>query len=189
MRSGEAPWVPSVLPIPETGDPSAIGRADLLCISAMRVLVLYESRRGFTLTVARVIRDELRTRGIAASAAALRTVDVGTIAAADAFVVGSWTEGKIIIGVGPAEGALDGIESLPRLDGRPAAVFCTYDFAPRGTLTTLASRLIGRGALVEVGGRFRNGILARIRTKSLAKVPAFVDEALAAFARSSAATG
>jgi len=155
----------------------------------MRVLVLYESRRGFTLTVARAIRDDLRRRGVAASAAAFGNVDVGTIAAADAFVVGSWTAGKIVVGVGPADGALEGIESLPRLANRPAAVFCTYDFAPRGTLTTLASRLIGRGAVVEVGGGFRNGILARIRAKSLAKVPGFVDEALAAFDRSSAAPG
>ena len=149
---------------------------------AMRVLVLYETRRGFTLTVARAIRDEVRARGIDASAAALGTVDEGTVAAADAFFVGSWTAGKIVVGVGPAETALEGVEGLPRLVGRPAAVFCTFHVAPGGTLETLASRLIGRGAVVEVGGAFRNGRAGR-RRKSLAKVPAFVDEALASFAR------
>ena len=155
----------------------------------MRILVLYETRRGFTLTVARAIRDELRSRGIDATAAPVGTVDEGTVAAADAFIVGSWTAGKVVAGVGPAEGALQGIEALPRLGGRPAAVFCTFDVAPRGTLSTLASRLIGRGAVVDVGGAFRNGPLARIGTKSLTKIPAFVDEVLAAFARVAAATG
>ena len=149
----------------------------------MRVVILYESRRGFTLSVARAIRDDLRTRGIPATAAAISTVDEGTLAAADAFIIGSWTAGKIVVGVGPAEGALRAIEALPGLDRRPAAVFCTYDFAPRRTLSTLASRLIGRDAVVEVGGAFRNGPLARIRAKSLRKVPAFVDEALSAFVR------
>jgi menaquinone-dependent protoporphyrinogen IX oxidase len=32
----------------------------------MRVLILYESRRGFTLTVARAIRDEVQLRGLLA---------------------------------------------------------------------------------------------------------------------------
>jgi len=152
----------------------------------MRVVILYETRRGFTLTVARAIRDDLRGRGIDATAAPIRTVDEGTLAAADAFIVGSWTAGKIVAGVGPPVEALAAIEALPRLGNRPAAVFCTFDVAPRGTLTTLASRLVGRGAQVDVGGAFRNGPFARIRTKSLKKVPVFVDEVLAAFARAAA---
>ena len=155
----------------------------------MRVLVLYETRRGFTLTVARAIRDDVRARGLDATTAALGTVDEGTLAAADAFVVGSWTAGKILAGVGPPRQALEGIEALPRLGRRPAAVFCTFGVAPRGTLTTLASRLIGRGAVVDVGGAFRNGPLARMREKSLTKVPAFVDEALAAFDRAASPAG
>jgi len=162
---------------------------DLLEIAPMRVLVLYETRKGFTLTVARAIRDDLRARGHQASASAIQTVDEGTLAAADALIVGSWTAGKIIVGVGPANGALDGIEALPRLGGRPAAVFCTFDVAPRGTVTTLASRLIGRGAVVEIGGEFRNGFLARTTRKSLRKVPAFVDESLASFERVAANAG
>jgi flavorubredoxin len=155
---------------------------------AMRVLVLYETHHGYTLTVARAIRDDIRARGLDATTAAIRTVDAGTVAAADALVVGSWTAGKIVIGVGPPAEARDAIERLPRLDGRPAAVFCTYGVAPRGTLTTLASRLIGRGATVEVGGAFRNGLLARTGRTSLRKVPTFVDEALASFDRAASPT-
>jgi hypothetical protein len=149
----------------------------------MRVLILYETRRGYTLTVAQAIRDELRERDILATAAPIRGLDAGTLAAADAVIVGSWVTGKIVMGVGPAEGALEGIAQLPPLDGRPAAVFCTFDVAPRRTLSTLASRLIGRGARVEVGQTFRHGLRPSTRRKSLRHVAPFVNEALASFAR------
>src|SRR3982751_5809709 len=99
----------------------------------MRILVLYETRRGFTLTVARAIRDELRRRGVEAVAAPVQTVDTGTVNAAAALIVGAWTQGLIVFRVGPADGAVHGIRSLPDLDGRPAAVFCTCDVAPRRT--------------------------------------------------------
>lgn len=148
--------------------------------SVVNVLVLYETRRGRTLTVARAIRDDLRARGHAASAAALRGVDEGTLAAADALMVGSWTAGKIVMGVGPPREAIEGIAALPDLDGTPAAVFCTYDVAPRATLRLLADGLIARGGRVEIGEPFRGG-LARTRRRSLAKVPMFVDAALASF--------
>jgi hypothetical protein len=140
----------------------------------VRVLVLYETRRGFTLTVARAIRDEIRSRGPSATAAPIRGVDAGTVAAADAFVVGSWTQGLILAKVGPADGALEGIAALPPLGGRPAAVFCTCDVAPRGTLDILTSRLQRAGARVLVAHAFR-------RRKSLAQVPAYADLVLSEF--------
>jgi len=142
----------------------------------MRVLILYETRRGFTLTVARAIRDAFLSRGVAASTAPLRDVDAGTIAAADALIVGTWVKGAIVAGVGPAAGVEDAVAGLPLLEGRPTGVFCTCDVAPRRTLRTLASWLSLREANVLVGQVFR-------RKKSLRRVPAFVDEAMAAFAR------
>jgi flavodoxin len=145
----------------------------------MRVLILYETRRGFTLTVAQEIRDELRTRGVAAETAPVRSVDRGTVAAADALIVGSWVKGAILFGVGPAEGVREAIEALPDLDGTVAAVFCTCDVAPRSTLQTLAGWLGHRGARVLIGQTFK-------RKKSLRTVPAFMDAVLASFARTPA---
>jgi len=136
----------------------------------MRVLILYETRRGFTLTVARAIRDELQRRGILATTAPLRGVDDGTVAAADA---------PIVAGVGPALGVQEGIARLPSLEGKPAAVFCTCDVAPRNTLDVLAVWLRRRGAEVSVGETFK-------RRKSLRQVPRFVDVVLEAFARAQA---
>jgi flavodoxin len=130
----------------------------------MRVLILYESRRGTTLTVARALRDELRELGFEATAAPLRGTDPGTIAAADAFVVGTWVKGLIVAGVGPADGTEEGVRSLPPLAGKPAIVFCTCDVSPRDTLDTLTDWLQGRGA--DVRGR----IVFR-RKKSLANAP------------------
>ena len=140
----------------------------------MRVLILYESHRGFTLTVARAIRDELTSRGVAASTAPLRSVDVGTVAAAEALIVGTWVKGAIVFGVGPAAGVQEAVAALPPLEGRPTAVFCTCDVAPRGTLRTLATWLDRQGATILVGQAFR-------RKKSLRAVPAFVERTIDAF--------
>src|SRR3712207_6787106 len=134
----------------------------------MRVLVLYETRRGSTLTVARSIRDAIRSRGHAATAAPIRSVDTGTLAAADALVVGTWTQGLLLFKVAPAAGALEGIAALPSLRGRPAAVFCTCDVSPRGTLDILTSRLQRKGARVLVAHAFK-------RRKGRAQIPAYAD--------------
>ncbi len=134
----------------------------------MRVLVLYESRRGFTLTVARAMRDELRARGVEATTAPLRSVDAGTIAASDALIVGTWVTGLIVARVGPAPGTREGIDALPELGGRPAVVFCTCEVAPRATLDTVSGWLERRGADVRGRAVFR-------RKKSLANVPGVVE--------------
>lgn len=130
----------------------------------MRVLVLYESRRGFTLTVARALRDGLRAGGVEATAAPLRGVDAGTLAAADALVVGTWVKGLIVVGVGPATGTREGVEALPDLEGIPTVVFCTCEVGPRGTLATLTDWLEERGADVRGRAVFR-------RAKSLNSAP------------------
>jgi hypothetical protein len=145
----------------------------------MRILILYETRRGFTLTVAQAIRDELVARGVAAETAPIRRVDRGTVAAADALIVGSWVKGAILVGVGPADGVREAIDALPDLGGRVAAVFCTCDVAPRRTLPTLAGWLDRRGARVVLGQAFK-------RKKSLRAVPAFADAVLESFARAPA---
>jgi hypothetical protein len=137
----------------------------------MRVLILYESRRGTTLTVARAMRDALRLRDVEATTAPLRTVDAGTLAAADALIIGTWVDGKIVVGVGPAPGTREGIAALPDLAGRPTVVFCTCAVSPRHTLDTLGDWLEDRGADVRGRAVFR-------RKKSFATVPAVVDSIL-----------
>jgi hypothetical protein len=130
----------------------------------MRVLILYESRRGFTLTVARALRDELRALGTEATTAPLRSVDPGTLAASDALVVGTWVKGLVIVGVGPAHGTREGVAALPELHGRPTIVYCTCEVAPRSTLDQLTDWLDMRGADVRGRAVFK-------RKKSLRDAP------------------
>src|SRR5262245_36692366 len=117
----------------------------------MRVLILYETRRGFTLTVARALRDELRKLGTEATTAPLRSVDAGTLAVADALVVGTWVKGMVLLGVGPAHGTREAVDALPDLEGRPTVVYCTCEIMPLSTLDTLSEWLDKRGA--DVRGR------------------------------------
>src|SRR4051812_50189751 len=112
----------------------------------MRVLILYESRRGFTLTVARALRDELRTLGTEATTAPLGTVDPGTIAASDALVVGTWVKGLLIVRVGPAGGTREASDALPDLQGRPTGGYWTCELAPVSTLDRREGRLGKSGA-------------------------------------------
>ena len=128
----------------------SVGRgADLLSIRPMRVLILYESRRGFTLTVARALRDELRALGTEATTAPLRTVDAGTLAAADALVVGTWVKGLVIAGVGPANGTREAIDALPELEGgRPS---CTAPARSRPARRSTSSPIGSTGKAPTFG--------------------------------------
>lgn len=148
-------------------------------MAAMRVLVLYESRRGFTMRVAEAIRDEIRGRGVQATCAAFDSADVGTIAAADALVFGTWIQGMIVARVRPADDALRAVHRLPDLEDRPVALFCTFDVAPRGAMERFAERVAARGGRVVTSWAFKR--YHRRKARRLAAVPAFVDDALAAF--------
>lgn len=63
-------------------------------------------------------------------------------------VVGSWVDGFVVFGVGPAKAARRWIDSLPDLGGKPAGVFCSYGVSPRQTLLTMRRLLEGHGANV-----------------------------------------
>lgn len=146
----------------------------------MRVLVLYESRRGFTMRVAEAIRDEVRRRGQAATCAAFDRADAGTIAAADALVLGTWIEGMILFRVRPADDAMRAVHRLPDLGGRPVAVFCTFDVSPLGAMDRFVRRIGARGGRVVASWAFKR--YHRKRERRLAAVPAFVDHVLIAIA-------
>jgi flavodoxin I len=114
----------------------------------MRVLVAYESRGGRTAKTASAIADVLRGDGHDVVLASVTEAQPADATTADLVVVGSWTEGFIVFGVGPAKATRAWLERLPSLAGRRAAVFCTYAVHPGGTLDAMASRLTARGATV-----------------------------------------
>ena len=112
----------------------------------MKVLVAYESRGGRTKRAAEAIADAVRAAGHDVDARPLKEAGPDRIGAADLLFVGSWVEGYLLFGVGPAKAALRWVTGLPPLAGKNTAVFCTYALKPRGTLSTLGSGLKAKGA-------------------------------------------
>ncbi len=117
----------------------------------LKVLIAYDSRRGTTRAVAE--RIGLVARGTTpdvtiAPVGSLRPEDA---ASADLIFLGAWVRGLFVVGAGPSSGAMEWTATLPSLEGKLAAVFCTYDFDPKATLTKLAEPLRARGAEVLAG--------------------------------------
>ncbi|HET9060251.1 MAG TPA: hypothetical protein VFN61_10050, partial [Acidimicrobiales bacterium] len=84
----------------------------------------------------------------------LGKVQAADLARADLVVVGSWTEGLVVTRVHPAKAAVKWLERLPRMAGKPAAVFCTYAVAPKGTVTEMKAMLEAKGATVLATAAF-----------------------------------
>ena len=142
----------------------------------MRFLIAYESRGGRTGAAAEAIAAEVRAAGHEADVRPLGATDAGALDQADAVFVGTWVEGFLVVGVGPARAAREWMARLPALSGKPAAVFCTYALNPRGTLPALQSALERKGARVlasrafhrrrpaEGAGALVQQVLARLST-------------------------
>ncbi len=114
----------------------------------MNVLVAYESRGGRTRRAAEALGGAVRAQGSDVTIKALGDVTASDVAQCGALAVGTWVEGFLVVGVGPAKAALAGVARLPPLDGKRAVVFCTYGLNPRGTLATLHRALEAKGATV-----------------------------------------
>jgi hypothetical protein len=69
-------------------------------------------------------------------------------------VIGSWVEGFVVRGVGPAKAMRKWLASLPRLGGKRVAIFCTYGFSPKGTLNEMRRCLEEKGAVVVAQAAF-----------------------------------
>lgn len=122
----------------------------------MKVLVAYESRGGRTKRTAEAIADAVRAAGHEVEARPLKEAGSDQVGAADLLFVGSWVQGFLLFGVGPAKAALQWVAGLPPLAGKNTAVFCTYALNPRGTLPTLGSGMKAKGASLQGGAAFHH---------------------------------
>ncbi len=143
-----------------------------------RVLVAYESRGGRTAAAAGMVADELTARGAAVRVLPLAQVGVPELSQADLVAIGTWVEGAVVAGVGPARATRAWLRRLPRLGDLPVAVFCTYGVAPRGTLSQLRAALQGKGARVVAEGAFRGHARDPIARQAAARFAAVVGERL-----------
>ena len=128
----------------------------------MRALVIYESLTGNTRRAAQCIASELRASGAHAAACPITAIDYGALSAADLVIVGTWTDGMILVGQRP--GRAGRLRRLPVVNGKQAGVFCTYAVDAGRTVEKLMDILEGRGADV-IGGMAirRNDIEAGAR--------------------------
>ncbi len=119
-----------------------------------RVLVCYESVGGKTARAAEAIADGYSAQGVVARVLPIARVGAAELAATDMVVVGSWVEGFVVAGVGPAKGMRAWLADLPRLGGKPVGIFCTYGVSPKDTLGEMRRSFQERGAVVVAQAAF-----------------------------------
>ena len=113
----------------------------------MNVLVIYNSRDGHTQDLANRIAQTVHAQNHDVDVKSVIEVQQQAIELADMLFVGTWVHGFILFGVKPA-GADLWVPSLPSLDDKPVAIFCTYAFNPRKSLQTLGEMLENQGAMI-----------------------------------------
>ena len=119
-----------------------------------RVLVCYESIGGKTARAARAIADGYSAQGLVTRVLPIVKVGPAELAMTDMVVVGSWVEGFVVAGVGPAKAMNAWLDALPRLGGKTVAVFCTFGVSPKGTLRAMRRALEEKGAVVVAQAAF-----------------------------------
>ncbi len=115
----------------------------------MKATVVYESMTGNTATAGHLIAAGLTAAGVEAVACPITQVDLQSLSESELVVVGSWTDGFFFFGQRPGRGAR--LAQLPVIDGKKAAVFCTYAVNAGKTLPKL-SRIVTRRGGEVIGG-------------------------------------
>lgn len=145
-------------------------------LGAMKATVVYESLTGNTALAGQIIARELTAAGIETVACSITEVNLQSLSESDLVVVGSWTDGLFFFGQKPGRGAR--LATLPVIDGKKAAVYCTYAINAGKTLTKL-SRIVGlrggdviggfaikRSRIEEDASEFVDRLLAQVDTAS-----------------------
>jgi len=138
----------------------------------MDAVILYESLTGTTHRAAQLIGDGFYDHQIGTQLFNVNAVDPDAVAAADLVIVGTWTDGILIVGQKPARKKK--LKALPRLDGKACLVYCTYAIHPGNTIAKL-SKIVSE----DLGGNVMGGLTIR-RDHLEEDVDAFVAGAIAA---------
>lgn len=143
----------------------------------MQIAVVYASRTGNTRRAAELIGSAIESRGHTVSVQPVDALDFKALADADLVVLGTWVAGHFVIGQKPGDARR--LARVPKLTGKPVAIFLTYAINPGRALSKLEKALRREGADV-VGG------YAWKRTALPAGVESFVDTVLGAVKPASA---
>jgi len=116
----------------------------------MKAALLIESLTGNTQKAGDRIANDLQQVGWTITGVSrVKVPDFGSIQDADMIIVGTWVHGLFVVGQAPW--GLGAISHLPAMQGKKAAVFCTFALSPGTTLDKLTSAVSLLGAEV-IGG-------------------------------------
>ena len=127
----------------------------------MKVAIVFDSQTGTTRAAAEAMAELVRSAGHLCTVGSVQDADPATVSAADAICVGSWCKGLFFVGQHATEATMNFIDGLDNLDGKPAAVFCTYKTAAGGMLPKMATRMESRGANVTGSFKSRGPVAAK----------------------------
>jgi len=116
----------------------------------VEAVVIYESLTGNTAKAGRAIAAALTAAGLNTRAFPITAIDYQALSDAELVIVGSWTDGLIVVGQRP--GRLGRIRAMPALAGKRAVVYLTYAIDPGKALQKLSDAVAARGAEV-LGGQ------------------------------------
>lgn len=120
----------------------------------MNVAIVFDSKTGTTRAAAQEMAAIATAAGHDCTIRSVQDADPAAVSGADAICVGSWCKGLFFIGQHATEATTAFIDDLDGVDGKPAAVFCTYRTAVGQMLAKMSAQLRSRGA--DVTGEFRS---------------------------------
>jgi hypothetical protein len=116
----------------------------------MKAAVLIESLTGNTWKAGELVAADLQQEGWSITGlSAVRSPDHASIQSADIVLIGTWVHGLFVVGQAPW--GIGSISQLPAMQGKQAAVFCTFALNPAKTLDKMTAAVTGLGADV-IGG-------------------------------------
>jgi flavodoxin I len=118
-----------------------------------RAVVIYESLTGNTARAARLIADEVASRGVEVTIYNITDIGLKELAEADVVFIGTWVDGLVLFGHRP--GRAGRIKRMPVVDGKPVAAFMTYAIHAGKALDRFSRVLTERGAVVVARGLLR----------------------------------
>jgi flavodoxin len=99
-------------------------------LARMDVLIVYEGQRGSTQRVAEALQQAVALHRHVGTLAILEDTTPAAVAAADAVLLGCWSEGDEAFGSAATKHLVDWIEALPDLAGKPIGVYCAVSALP-----------------------------------------------------------
>ncbi|MFV0524382.1 MAG: flavodoxin family protein [Acidimicrobiales bacterium] len=124
----------------------------------MNAIVIFESLTGNTRHAAELITEELIRSGVPTVISPIDKIDLQALSEADLVVVGGWVDGLFFFGQRP--GRAGKLVSMPVIDGKLAAVFCTYAVNAGSTLEQMSGIVSRRGGEVIGGMTIRRNKMA-----------------------------